>query len=379
MIWSVRSDQNISSFAHYGVKGMKWGVRKEYELKGRQSVSKKSFKSNSVSAGDYSRYDTPYIYTPKQKEEAIKRKKGVDKVIETNTGTTTIHINGTDDYNFFRDTMVKGKDSSRIEYAPESAALEKFRNLPRINGTATDGFERFSVNNNGPTYERRNNCFECAIAYEMRKRGYDVQANETLGGRSIETLHAFNVKDSFTVSSSSNEEAYKRVAGQCLAYGDGARGSINVQWDSGGGHAFNWEVKNGKFILIDTQQSDVSGDESFSNCDPSKIRVWRLDNAEVLPGVTDLVEPREQPKDAFYQKKWKKSASAFIKSGKESVNNVLKNIGRNVSEFVSKGTKIVGDFFKNPSNIQNKSSTSNPTIKKDSRTFVEKLLNIRKN
>lgn len=30
MNWKVRSDQNVSSFAHYGVKGMKWGVRKEY-------------------------------------------------------------------------------------------------------------------------------------------------------------------------------------------------------------------------------------------------------------------------------------------------------------------------------------------------------------
>lgn len=41
MSWSVRSDQNVSEFAHYGVKGMKWGIRKEYEPHPRKR--KKSF------------------------------------------------------------------------------------------------------------------------------------------------------------------------------------------------------------------------------------------------------------------------------------------------------------------------------------------------
>lgn len=94
-------------------------------------------------------------------------------------------------------------------------------------------------------------------------------------------------------------------------------------------------------------------------------------------GVTDLVDPREHPKDAFYQKKWKKTAKAAIKNGKNAVEKVLKDIGRNVSEFVSKGAKVVNDFFKNPLNIKEKSSTSSPTKKKDSRTFIEKLFNIK--
>lgn len=362
MQWSVRSDQNGSTLVHYGVKGMKWGVRKEYEPKGRSSAQKSPVQASKI--------------------EAAKNKKGLDKIIETEKGRTEIHINGKDDYDRYRSEIPLYRDWSPGDYFPESVALKKFRELPRIDESHNAAYERFAINNDGPTYERRMNCFECSITYEMRKRGYDVQANERMGGFNHEILHAFNVKDSFTVSSSSNDEAYNRVAGQCLAYGDGARGTVLMYWPTGGGHAINWEVKNGKFILLDNQQSEVSGDDSFANCDPTNIEIWRLDNAEVLPGVTDFVEPHEQPKDTMAPVKptWevkKKSVTTDKKqTGKKTVDKILREFGNNAAKFVSNGMAAIAKFFKNPLNIQRKSDKSSSTKKKDSRSFIEKLFNI---
>lgn len=40
MSWSIRSDQNGSEFAHYGVLGMKWGVRRTPEQLGHHKLKK---------------------------------------------------------------------------------------------------------------------------------------------------------------------------------------------------------------------------------------------------------------------------------------------------------------------------------------------------
>lgn len=57
-MWAVRStcenDQNGTSLSHYGVKGMKWGVRKEYETKGiRTGKVKDSSKPDYKNSNQY--------------------------------------------------------------------------------------------------------------------------------------------------------------------------------------------------------------------------------------------------------------------------------------------------------------------------------------
>lgn len=336
MLWTpVFSTSDIS---HYGVKGMKWGVRKEYEPVGNRKKGK----------SDYSKHDHPSKEGTKRQEDYIKKQDGYEKVIETKNGTTVIKINGKTDYGSMRNFIRENKDISPAVYAPESEAMRKFRELPKINTNRNNAYERFAINKDGYNYERRSNCFECCMAYEMRKRGYDVQANEVAGGLATEVLHAFNIENSFLIASTSTSEAYNRVAGQCLSYGEGARGSINLYWATGGGHAINWEIKEGKFVLIDTQSDDVPAYDSFMACDPSTILVWRLDNAEVLPGITDFVEPYEAKHDAFYDVKWKKSMSKRIEEGKVAVANAIKSIGNDISKFISKGKAAINAFLKDP-------------------------------
>lgn len=333
----IEKNQNESSeLKHYGVKGMKWGIRKEYEPKGRKS----------------------------QVLNAVTLTK------KTDSGNSTIKINDKAYYDLVKRTADEFGDKTPATYASEAEALYKFKNLPRFNTRLSEEQQRQAVNHNAPDYDRQLNCFECSMAYEMRRRGYNVQANKVHGGLVFETLHAFDVKDSFRLDVSSPdgsklssrtlaEECYRRMEDTCLRYGEGARGMVAITYAEpySGGHAMNWVVENGEFKIIDNQSNQASGYETFLYCD-SEINVFRLDNAEVLPGVTDFVEPfKPTVKEEFASKKaysnakkvWKKEgyADEHKESGMKVFEKIIKDVGKNVSEFVSKGKEVVTNFFKN--------------------------------
>lgn len=341
--------QNESSeLKHYGVKGMRWGIRKDYEPTGRKG----------------------------SKQSELRLTNAVDKVKRTDNGDSVIHINDKSDYDLRKKMFDKYGDLIISDYASESEALYKLKTLPRYNMRLSQNQQATATNHDAPNYDRTINCFECTMAYEMRRRGYNVQANENHGGYTFEALHAFDVKDSFKLKVSdpegsylSNktkaEEAYRRLEEQCLSYGDGARGMMGIYYAEpyDGGHALSWVVENGKFKILDNQDGARTEEDIYDNflyCD-SNIDVYRLDNADVLPGVTDFVEPFEatdkEKKEAEdrYKRGKKIWTKEHVKKGKSIVDKIIggiKEAGKKIGEFVSKGMEVVGNFLKNPLNIK---------------------------
>lgn len=274
---------------HYGVLGMKWGVRRTPEQLGHEKPSGKAWdvaSSNKVAFSDVQKisfgrekgYLTPFGAGKKKDDESFLA---------------------------FVDEKYPGR------YASESdakTALSKFRKTD--NPLPPDSYQQiYMTNHYAPNEIRKVNCFHCSMAFEMRCRGYNVQSKEIEGGWGPEARHAFAVKDGFNVrigekidpNRSIQEyvaaatECYNQIEKQCLAYGEGARGCLGIQYIVGGGHSMSWIVKDGKFQIIDSQQNADGKDLvrlSFSNID-----VYRLDNAEVLPGVTDFVESFEHTEE----------------------------------------------------------------------------------
>lgn len=331
---------------------MKWGVRKEYEPKGRRKAQQKSGNRK------------PTLLS------------GVTKVKNSENGDSRVLINDKDYVDYQKQLLAEYYGRTPAKYASESEAIYKFKNLPKFNQRLGEDQQRNAVNHNAPDYKRKINCFECSMAYEMRRRGYNVQANEVSGGFPFEVFHAFDVKDSFNIKVSSPSgarldskslaaEAYKQMEEQCLSYGEGARGYLAISYAEpyDGGHAMNWVVENGRFKIVDNQSNAVEGYETFLYA-KADINIYRLDNAEALPGVTDFVEEfkatdkerkEAQARYKRQQKIWKKENK---KVGKNAVEKVISNIGKNVSEFVSKGMEVVGKFLRNPLNIQQKEPKS---------------------
>ena len=109
----------------------------------------------------------------------------------------------------------------------------------------------------------KNNCISCALAYDMRRRGYDVEAmpidttSATNGSLPVqlgfykgEKLETFEVpKD--------QDAATKQFSNQILEYGDGSRGMLRIRWKNGDGHAAVWEVDDGSVVVRDPQNNTI--------------------------------------------------------------------------------------------------------------------------
>lgn len=109
----------------------------------------------------------------------------------------------------------------------------------------------------GGDFAYTHNCQRCAVAFEVRERGYDVVAlgASSAGGYGAEAeiVHMFKEASrlEFDGRGHSNTEA---VRNQMREWGDGSRAIITIRRDGGmTGHAFNAEYKDGTFFIIDSQ------------------------------------------------------------------------------------------------------------------------------
>ncbi|MBR4738011.1 MAG: minor capsid protein [Rhodocyclaceae bacterium] len=130
------------------------------------------------------------------------------------------------------------------------------------------------------------NCQRCVIAYELRRRGYDVTAlayideedeilkrwPEVFGGK------LYGVKEADTNSALSSLEA------KISSYGDGSRSIVIVHWDddeNDNGHAFIAENIHGKVVYIDPQSGVVGYQRWKTKFKPNSVAVFRVDDKPI--------------------------------------------------------------------------------------------------
>jgi hypothetical protein len=107
-----------------------------------------------------------------------------------------------------------------------------------------------------------NNCTHVSQAYELRRRGLDVEAApDSTGGRTpVEYSEPWGGWRRFTFCDKSADVGRAEVE---RAFSEpGSRGIVNVRWKNGGGHAFNVENVGGKVRFIDAQPTPPVTDAS---------------------------------------------------------------------------------------------------------------------
>ena len=157
---------------------------------------------------------------------------------------------------------------------------------------------------------RKVNCAFCAMSYELRRRGHDVRAQESLRGSQAyltnpkasygrvipnyskisKDARMFAKRESDQSSKMASigmtKSEYDDMTKTLLNDGEGSRGFIAVDWKGGnGGHIFNYEVKNGQLLFIDAQPGTImKADKKFYNQTMSganNVETLRSDNLKI--------------------------------------------------------------------------------------------------
>lgn len=140
----------------------------------------------------------------------------------------------------------------------------------------------------------KENCCNCAVAFELRRRGYDVEA---LGGHGIQVkdwkrLFANNTSTYHYVEEE-GLSPLENVTKQLMKHGEGARGSIFVEWKTKEeGHYFSWEIKNGEIRFVDSQNGLLDVSSYFDRVIPSSIIATRWDNLKPRRLITVLCKDK---------------------------------------------------------------------------------------
>lgn len=125
------------------------------------------------------------------------------------------------------------------------------------------------------------NCQRCVYTYEMRRRGYDVEALPNNGeptpwwDKAMEGMHAVYV------GSNSASDSANMIVHQMSTYGVGARGFVYVAWKSGSAHVFNVEQTRNGTIFVDAQTGkrvDINVYLSYAKTEMTQL--YRTDNCK---------------------------------------------------------------------------------------------------
>ena len=137
------------------------------------------------------------------------------------------------------------------------------------------------------------NCQRCVVAYELRRRGYDVVALPTYAGDTLPSRGrwqgAFQKARTIDVGSSNPKTAQTNLESQMKSFGNGSRGVVRIP-----GHVFNVENVGGKIRYVDAQTNTIyNSNNVFSRLGKKAVNVQliRTDNLRISERAKKSVTP----------------------------------------------------------------------------------------
>lgn len=183
------------------------------------------------------------------------------------------------------------------------------------------------------------NCAYCSMAFNLRLRGYSVEAMPAIyGGLTTEEevkcftniytgespkvnnsediffpfsedkkerskiLKKYNIGDDYfgllTYKRSKEERIgiSKYISDSCKSFGEGSSGTFNVNWITGGGHSMAWVVENGEFKVIDSQTGDIYTEENLADLLEyvTMFNFIRLDDCEPNANILKYIKASDK-------------------------------------------------------------------------------------
>ena len=286
------SDNDWWSFlVHHGIKGQKWGVRNgpPYPISpGDHSSSEKKAMSNQAKSEGF--VELAILFAPE---------------ILTITSFAVAMVASS-----VAESKAK-KFQKKCEEEREAAPTDKKTGLKKQVEQKTREEDAKRVN---PEYltnpnGAHNNCTNCTMAYELRRRGYEVQAQLKSSGRNgvkfakelfpksknkevmmfpdpkkdedgfLRYMNTYEQK----AYNGSNKELSTKTISALKSEPAGSRGQLLITWNRYGGHSVAYEITNdGKVNIIDGQTGKVYNEkqsEAFLR-NGVATQYQRLDNVD---------------------------------------------------------------------------------------------------
>lgn len=236
---------------HYGVVGMKWGVRRYQNPDGSYTNAGKERYSNKREAS-YEGY-----YEQQKAVSAVLTAVGYVPVVGLAANAISLGARA-----------VRSINANHVQKKVDQVDKTDL-DIPKKDHDSTAEQDATSVNPARGKAGGTSNCMYCTAAYDMRRRGYDVCAELSKKGHTtsemekwypgakavkIESGNAYDPKHllDFSHKKKNSEETANVLAD----LGDGARGHLSVHFESGvfqGNHSIAFENRNGKTYIIDGQ------------------------------------------------------------------------------------------------------------------------------
>lgn len=186
-----------------------------------------------------------------------------------------------------------GKWSNGLGFQKHDTLKEALgtRGAPKTMGDAMLGS---NPNYSGNYKEFSENCQRVVVAYEARRRGYDVTAQPTYRGDTLNQIAyndsannisrgrwmgAFQNAKPTDVSSKTGQGVMNNIESQMRNYGEGSRAVVQIFYRGGGGHVFNVEQKNGRTQYIEAQTGKVKNfANTLKDVKTDRVALVRTDN-----------------------------------------------------------------------------------------------------
>lgn len=314
--------------AHHGILGQKWGVRRFQDYNGKRIGASKTTKKTT----------TKKKHEFKDKSKSISMRKDAVDAFVTSVVTTaaltpvnaitissgfiiphaiaaqaisTIAI-GVTGYKLAKgdiDTAVANKKEKKFKEERDKAPVDKKTGFHKKTKEMTPEEDMERVNPGFKNWDEntKNNCVLCTMSYELRRRGYDVQAKKATSGYNGNEL----VKDWYpgakpkqskgsltqddltelwkkgaplSIDKASQKEMISNTMDEIRSQKDGARGQLCVRWDGAtSGHSIAYANEGGKVVIYDTQANKRYEDKAVEKYlkQTSQVTVTRLDNCKI--------------------------------------------------------------------------------------------------
>ena len=181
------------------------------------------------------------------------------------------------------------KEKKYFKQREKESKIDKKTGLYKKTKELTDKEDLANVNPAFKSYnsDKHNNCMLCTTTYDLRRRGYDVTANVASSGYSNGDIKRWYPKAKINnVSALGEDGKYSKKALventiSELSKQKNSRGNMTVAWDGHlGGHSIVYEVNNGNVRLLDGQTNKIYDNPEKILNKVRQVSYVRLDNIQ---------------------------------------------------------------------------------------------------